>query len=148
MRLSNEEVETKVMATLEQLELVGHENKFPAQLSGGMKKRVGLARALQLDPEIMLFDEPTTGLDPVMTNEIYELFSQTQARIGFTSIIVSHDIPKVFALADQIVLLNKGEVDIFASAEEIKYSTKPNIQNFFKQTMVNCNEFEHTKAES
>lgn len=137
-RLNNEEVEDKVMSTLEQLELVGHENKYPAQLSGGMKKRVGLARALQLDPEIMLFDEPTTGLDPVMTSEIYELFSRTQAQIGFTSIIVSHDIPKVFELADQIVLLNKGEIDIFTSPEDIRHSTKPNIRDFYKKTMVNC----------
>lgn len=141
LRLDNETIEKRVMATLDQLELVGHENKFPAQLSGGMKKRVGLARALQLDPEILLFDEPTTGLDPVMTSEIYSLFSRTQARIGFTSIIVSHDIPKVFELADQIVLLNKGEIDVFFSPEEIQLSKKPYIRDFAEKTMVNCDEF-------
>jgi phospholipid/cholesterol/gamma-HCH transport system ATP-binding protein len=136
------------MATLDQLELVGHENKFPAQLSGGMKKRVGLARALQLDPEIVLFDEPTTGLDPVMTSEIYRLFSRTQARIGFTSIIVSHDIPKVFELADQIILLNKGEIDVFSSPEEIQQSVKPYIMDFVEKTMVNSNEFAQGRAVS
>jgi len=139
--LDDDAVKQRVMATLEQLELVGHEDKFPAQLSGGMKKRVGLARALQLDPEIVLFDEPTTGLDPVMTSEIYSLFSQTQARIGFTSIIVSHDIPKVFDLADQIVLLNKGEIDVFTSPDEIQHSTKPYIRDFVEKTMINCDQF-------
>lgn len=148
LRLGNEEIEKRVLATLEQLELSGHENKFPAQLSGGMKKRVGLARALQLDPEIVLFDEPTTGLDPIMTKEIYELFSRTQARIGYTSIIVSHDIPKVFELADQIVLLNKGEIDVFASPDDIQHSEKQSIRDFYKQSMVNCDEIAQEKAES
>jgi len=140
LRLDSKDIEGRVMATLEQLELVGHENKFPAQLSGGMKKRVGLARALQLDPEIVLFDEPTTGLDPVMTNEIYNLFSRTQSRIGYTAVIVSHDIPKVFNLADQIVLLNKGEIDVFTNPAEIEFSTKPHIREFAAQTMLECNE--------
>lgn len=124
------------MDTLEQLELDGHEDKFPAQLSGGMKKRVGLARALQLDPEIVLFDEPTTGLDPLMTNEIYHLFAETQSRVGYTAVIVSHDIPKVFQMADQIVLLNKGEIDVFSSPDEIQNSTKPYIQELF-ETIIN-----------
>ncbi|HHO47407.1 MAG TPA: ATP-binding cassette domain-containing protein [Desulfobacteraceae bacterium] len=135
LRLSGPEIEDRVMQTLEQLELVGHENKFPAQLSGGMKKRVGLARALQLDPEIVLFDEPTTGLDPVMTGEIYNLFSRTQSRIGYTAVIVSHDIPRVFDLADRIVLLNKGEVDVFSSPAEIHNSTKPYIREFTEQVL-------------
>ncbi|MFZ5798733.1 MAG: ATP-binding cassette domain-containing protein [Desulfobulbus sp.] len=140
LRLANDEIEQRVMTTLEQLELVGHENKFPAQLSGGMKKRVGLARALQLDPEIVLFDEPTTGLDPIMTGEIYNLFTRTQKRIGYTAVIVSHDIPRVFDLADQIVLLNKGEVDVFSSPEEIRFSTKQYIREFAANTMTLCNE--------
>jgi phospholipid/cholesterol/gamma-HCH transport system ATP-binding protein len=148
LRLNNDEIEKRVMATLDQLELVGHENKFPAQLSGGMKKRVGLARALQLDPEIVLFDEPTTGLDPVMTSEIYSLFSRTQARIGFTSIIVSHDIPRVFELADQIILLNNGEIDVFSSPDEIQHSTKPYIRDFVEKTMVNCDGFAQNRAVS
>ena len=135
-RMKIGDIEQRVMATLEQLELVGHENKFPAQLSGGMKKRVGLARALQLDPEIVLFDEPTTGLDPIMTNEIYNLFTRTQRRIGYTAVIVSHDIPKVFDLADQIVLLNKGEVDVFATPADIQFSTKPYIRELADSTML------------
>ncbi len=129
-RLPEQEIRQQVAATLETLELSGHEEKFPAQLSGGMKKRVGLARALQLEPEIVLFDEPTTGLDPIMTREIYQLFGRMQKKLGYTAVIVSHDIPKVFELADQIVLLNKGEVDIFTDVEEIKDSKKTHIREF------------------
>jgi len=129
-RLSSDEIVARVNATLEQLELNGHGEKYPAQLSGGMKKRVGLARALQLDPEIVLFDEPTTGLDPVMTQDIYDLFTRTQGRLGYTAVIVSHDIPQIFALADQIILLNKGELDVFTHANQISLSTKPNIREF------------------
>lgn len=132
---TEDEVRDQVLATLEQLELSGHDEKYPAQLSGGMRKRVGLARALQLDPEIMLFDEPTTGLDPVMTQEIYQLFAATQKRVGFTSIIVSHDIPRVLNLADQVIILNKGKMDVFDSPEEIQWSRKEHIQEFVKTTM-------------
>lgn len=134
-KFSEDEIQNKVLATLDQLELRGHEEKYPAQLSGGMKKRVGLARALQLEPEIVLFDEPTTGLDPVMTKEIYHLFDRMQKRLGYTAVIVSHDIPGVFDLADRIILLNRGEVDVFTDSSEIIRSTKPYIREFAKMTM-------------
>ena len=134
-RLNDQEIRDKVATTLEQLGLTGHDDKFPAQLSGGMKKRVGLARALQLEPKIVLFDEPTTGLDPVMTREIYELFTMTQRRLGYTAVIVSHDIPQIFTLADQIILLNKGELDVFSDASQIPLSDKPNIREFARLVM-------------
>jgi phospholipid/cholesterol/gamma-HCH transport system ATP-binding protein len=132
---TEEEIKERVAVTLAQFELTGHEEKYPAQLSGGMKKRVGLARAMQLNPSIMLFDEPTTGLDPVMTQEIYHLFVKTKAKFGFTSVIVSHDIPKIFNLADQVVLLQNGKMDVFGSPEEIQWSEKPYIQEFVQKTM-------------
>ncbi len=100
-----------------------------------MQKRVGLARALQLKPEIMLFDEPTTGLDPVMTQDIYHLFAEIQAREGFASIIVSHDIPKVFNLADQVIILHQGKMDVFATPEEIQWSNQTHIKEFVLTTM-------------
>ncbi len=134
-RLKKDEIRERVMATLMQLGLIGHEDKFPAQLSGGMKKRVGLARALQLDPEIMLFDEPTTGLDPEKTMEIYRLFHETRERFGYTAVIVSHDIPKVFNLADQVVVLNRGRAFSFSSLEEIQMSKAPEIRDFVQATM-------------
>lgn len=129
------DIEEQVLKTLGQLDLAGHENKYPAQLSGGMQKRVGLARALQLDPEIMLFDEPTTGLDPVMTHEIYELFARTQKKLGYTSIIVSHDIPKVFNLADQVIILNDGVMSVFTDPDELQWSQSSHIHEFVKTTM-------------
>jgi len=136
-KFKEEEIGKRVMSTLVELGLVGHENKFPAQLSGGMKKRVGLARALQLQPDIMLFDEPTTGLDPEKSMEIYRLFVKTQQRFGYTSIIVSHDIPKIFNLADQVVLLNQGKVYSFDSPEDLLKSDVPDVKTFVEQTMGN-----------
>jgi len=132
---TEKEITRQVQASLSQFELDGHQDKYPAQLSGGMQKRVGLARAMQLRPAIMLFDEPTTGLDPVMTMEIYHLFSKTQAESGFTSVIVSHDIPKIFNLADKIIILNRGKMDVFNSPEEIQWSEKRHIREFVKMTM-------------
>ncbi len=132
---SEEEISEQVTASLAQFELTGHEGKYPAQLSGGMQKRVGLSRAMQLQPSIMLFDEPTTGLDPVMTQEIYHLFARTQASFGFTSVIVSHDIPKIFNLADQVIVLDNGLMDVFDSPEEIQWSEKEHIRDFVKTTM-------------
>lgn len=134
-KLSREEIRDRVLNTLLQLGLVGHDEKFPAQLSGGMKKRVGLARALQLQPEIMLFDEPTTGLDPEKTMEIYQLFFETQKKFGYTSVIVSHDIPKVFNLANQVVVLHDGKLVSFDNPEEIQLSEIPEIQSFVEATM-------------
>ena len=111
------------------------DNKYPAQLSGGMKKRVGLARALQLDPEIMLFDEPTTGLDPVKSHEVYQMFHQTQKKLGYTSVIVSHDIPKIFNLADYIALLHEGVIQVCATSEDIQRSEKPLVRAFIERVM-------------
>ncbi len=141
-KLKEEEIQGRVFDSLEQLELKGTEYKYPAQLSGGMKKRVGLARALQLDPQIVLFDEPTTGLDPVMTKEIYQLFTAMQLKSKYTAVIVSHDIPAVFELADQIILLNQGEVDVFDTADEIIFSDKPRIREFARMVMGNAGDGE------
>jgi phospholipid/cholesterol/gamma-HCH transport system ATP-binding protein len=129
------EIKERVEEMLARFELTGHGDKYPAQLSGGMKKRVGLARALMLQPKIMLFDEPTTGLDPEISMDIYRLFFETQKKYGFTSIIVSHDIPKVFNLADQVILLNNGHMTTFTSPEEIQHSSDPEIMSFVEATM-------------
>jgi phospholipid/cholesterol/gamma-HCH transport system ATP-binding protein len=133
--LKKTEIDEQVNNMLNQLDLNGHENKYPAQLSGGMKKRAGLARALMMQPEIMLFDEPTTGLDPHITMDIYRLFFRTQKQFGYTAIIVSHDIPRVFNLADNVVILNQGKMVTFDSPEEIQMSTDPIVANFAAETM-------------
>jgi phospholipid/cholesterol/gamma-HCH transport system ATP-binding protein len=134
-KMTDSEIRDRVISSLTQFDLAGHEEKFPAQLSGGMQKRVGLARALQLDPEIMLFDEPTTGLDPARSLEIYRLFHKIQKEMGYTSVIVSHDIPKIFNLADQVVVLHDGQAKVFNSSEEIQWSNDPVIQDFVQMTM-------------
>lgn len=136
-KLSSAEIRERVLEMLGRLGLEGHDEKFPAQLSGGMKKRVGLARALMLQPDIMLFDEPTTGLDPEKAMEIYQLFLKTQQQFGYTSIIVSHDIPKIFNLADQVILVNKGTFTTFSSPEKILESERPEIRAFVENTMGN-----------
>ncbi len=133
--LGKKAIYERVNTMLSELELEGHGDKYPAQLSGGMVKRVGLARALMLSPEIMLFDEPTTGLDPHITLDIYRLMCKTQEEFGYTSIIVSHDIPKIFNLADTVVMLNQGEFQIFDNPEEIQLSTDPEISTFARETM-------------
>lgn len=133
--LKKAEIDDQVNHMLDQLDLSGHEDKYPAQLSGGMKKRAGLARALMMQPEIMLFDEPTTGLDPHITMDIYRLFFRTQKEFGYTAIIVSHDIPRVFNLADNVVILNQGKMVTFDSPEEIQMSTDPIVANFAAETM-------------
>jgi len=134
-KLPVEEIRTRVMGSLAQFGLTGHEDKFPAQLSGGMQKRVGLARALQLQPKIMLFDEPTTGLDPARSLEIYRLFHKIQREMKYTSVIVSHDIPKIFNLADQVVVMHEGIAKVFSTSEEIQWSNDPIIQDFVQMTM-------------
>jgi phospholipid/cholesterol/gamma-HCH transport system ATP-binding protein len=134
-KLNKNEIRQRVMDSLEQFGLKGHEDKYPAQLSGGMLKRVGLARALQLEPEVMLFDEPTTGLDPARSLEIYRLFHKIQREMGYTAVIVSHDIPKIFNLADQVVVMHEGKAKVFSSSEEIQWSKDPIIQDFVQMTM-------------
>lgn len=134
-RLGKKEIRQRVMDSLEQFGLKGHEDKYPAQLSGGMLKRVGLARALQLEPKVMLFDEPTTGLDPARSLEIYRLFYKIQREMGYTAVIVSHDIPKIFNLADQVVVMHEGKAKVFDSPEEIQWSEDPIIKNFVQLTM-------------
>ncbi len=135
LRLSEAEVKSRVEQALAQYDLQGQGGKFPAQLSGGMKKRVGLARAMMVEPLVVLFDEPTTGLDPQITKDIYKLFFETQRVYGFTSIIVSHDIPKVFNLADRVVVLGQGKMSVFEQPEDIQHSTDPHIIQFVQETM-------------
>jgi phospholipid/cholesterol/gamma-HCH transport system ATP-binding protein len=109
-KLKDSEVHKRVMEKLDMVGMADAAHKFPSELSGGMQKRVGLARALQLDPEVVLFDEPTTGLDPETTHHTYELFSEAQRNLGYTALIVSHDLPKVFRIADHVAVLSDGEV--------------------------------------
>ncbi len=115
--------------------LEGQEDKFPAQLSGGMKKRVGLARALMLAPKVVFFDEPTTGLDVNKSNEIYRLFYRTQQQLNYTAVIVSHDVPKIFKLSDYVALMADSRLHGPLSPEVFQLSDNPLIRAFVLETM-------------
>ena len=119
------------------LELVGLpnvENKKTYELSGGMRKRVGLARAIVLDPEIILYDEPTTGLDPVMTDAIGELIQKTQKELHVTTILISHDIESTFKIADKVALLYDGKIILSGDKEAFKKSTDRVVRQFLEGT--------------
>lgn len=114
---------------------VGLENvmhKMPAELSGGMRKRVGLARALALDPKIILFDEPTTGLDPIMCNAIDHLIVETQQRTGATCVVISHDIESTFKIAHKIAMLYKGRIIESGTPDELGASTNSVLKGFIE----------------
>ncbi len=133
--MSEEEISDIVNDKIRMMDIVGSNEKYPAQLSGGMRKRVGLARALVLDPKIIFFDEPTTGLDVAKSNELYRIFFQTQQQLKYTAVIVSHDVPKIFKLADYVALLNNGVIRDCLSPEEFQLSDDPVIRKFVETTM-------------
>jgi phospholipid/cholesterol/gamma-HCH transport system ATP-binding protein len=124
------EVTKRVDEKLEQVGLSGMGHKFPAELSGGMRKRAGLARALVMEPEIILFDEPTTGLDPLMVKSIHDLIVTTQRRFGFTAVMVSHEIPEIFGISDWVAMLRKGKIIAMAPPREFQQITDPEIREF------------------
>jgi len=146
-KTSEEGIKTMVNEKLDMLDLEGSNNKYPAQLSGGMRKRVGLARALVLNPKIVFFDEPTTGLDVAMTNEIYRVFFKTQSKLGYTAVMVSHDVPKIFKLADYVALLDEGVVQDCLSPEDFQTSQNPVIRDFVYKTMGRIYESEQVEGE-
>jgi phospholipid/cholesterol/gamma-HCH transport system ATP-binding protein len=122
----------KIEEVLEQVGLADSINKMPSELSGGMRKRISLARTLVADPMIMLYDEPTTGLDPVTSDEISTLMNKVQETYKTSSIIITHDIECVRATADRIIMLHKGEVYMEGTLDEFENSNDTLIQSFFK----------------
>jgi phospholipid/cholesterol/gamma-HCH transport system ATP-binding protein len=129
-KMKEKEIREKVFFQLEQVGLKGSESKYPAELSGGMKKRVAFARSLILDPEIMLFDEPTTGLDPIIANTIHKLIKDTHERLKFTGIIVTHEVPKIFSIVQKVAMLDEGVIIAQGTPEEFKSSSHPLVQQF------------------
>ncbi|MFZ3138411.1 MAG: ABC transporter ATP-binding protein [Thermodesulfovibrionales bacterium] len=134
-KASEEEIRRIVNEKLDLMDIEGSNDKYPAQLSGGMRKRVGLARALVLNPKIVFFDEPTTGLDVAKSNEIYRVFFKTQSKLGYTALIVSHDVPKIFKLADYVALLYDGVIQDCLPPEDFQTSENPFIKEFVQKTM-------------
>ena len=129
-RLPKKEVQQIVMEKLLQVGLTGVTQKMPSELSGGMRKRVGLARALALDPKIILFDEPTTGLDPIMCDAIDQLIVETQKNTGATCVVISHDIDSTFKIAHRVAMLYNGKIIAYGSPEDIRNSSNPVLNQF------------------
>ncbi|MDX1763305.1 MAG: ABC transporter ATP-binding protein [bacterium] len=129
-KLSKEEIRMRVLKALDDVELDGIGRKYPAELSGGMKKRVALARALITEPEVVLFDEPTTGLDPIIVNTIHNLIVRMHRKYGFGGLIVSHEIPKIFRVAERVAMLHQGVIVAAGTPEEIQNSANPVVQQF------------------
>jgi phospholipid/cholesterol/gamma-HCH transport system ATP-binding protein len=132
-RLSETEIASRVRLRLEQMNLASEvETKYPAELSGGMKKRVALARAMIQEPEIILFDEPVTGLDPPMSNTVFHLIEKTHSDSGYTAFMVSHDIPEVFQVADFVAMMHRGRIIAHGTPGEIQAHPDPVVQAFLR----------------
>jgi phospholipid/cholesterol/gamma-HCH transport system ATP-binding protein len=128
--LPDPDVVRRVREILDQVGLGDMGHKFPAELSGGMKKRAGLARALVLEPEIILFDEPTTGLDPIMANTIHDLIVTMHRKFRFTAVMVSHEIPEIFDISDHVAMLYEGRIIAMAESAEFQRIPDPIVQEF------------------
>ncbi|HSV62536.1 MAG TPA: ABC transporter ATP-binding protein [Chthoniobacterales bacterium] len=125
-----EKIAEKVREILEVVELEGEQEKMPVNLSGGMKKRVGLARSIVRRPSCVLYDEPTSGLDPVVSDSINRLIRRLQKRFGVTSVVVTHDMKSAFHIADHIAYLHEGRIYFYGTPQELEISDDPLIQDF------------------
>ena len=134
-RLSEQEIKEKVLTVLEQVGMRGAEDKYPAQISGGMIKRTALARSLMRDPEIMLFDEPTTGLDPVIAHTILDLIQLIHKELKFTGMIVSHELSRVFQIVQKVAMLHDGVILFVGTPEEIMASRDPIVRQFITEAL-------------
>ena len=126
------ELTKRVEAALAQVGLEGVGHKYPAEISGGMRKRVAIARALVTEPEIVFFDEPTTGLDPVLVNTIHHLILDLHRRFRFTAVVVSHEIPEIFEIADSVAMLHEGRIVEVGPPSVVQSSTNPVVKKFIK----------------
>jgi len=131
-RLTRTNITERVDRALGQVELEGIGDKYPEEVSGGMRKRVAIARALVTEPEVVFFDEPTTGLDPVLVNTIHHLILELHRRLHFTAVMVSHEIPEIFEIADRVGMLHDGRIVELGPPEAIQASSNPVVQQFIR----------------
>ncbi|MFH1136536.1 MAG: ABC transporter ATP-binding protein [Pseudomonadota bacterium] len=129
-RLKRAEISRRVSEKLALVGLEGVEDLSPSEISGGMRKRVGLARAIVMEPEILLFDEPTTGLDPIMCGQVDDLIVETQNKLGVTAVVISHDIPATLHIAHRVAMIYEGRIIVWGPPEEIKNSNDPVVRQF------------------
>lgn len=128
--LPEETIDIVVKMKLEQVGLREHADKMPGELSGGMKKRAGLARAMALDPKILFYDEPSAGLDPVTSTQIDHLIIDLNKKMGITSVVVTHEMDSAFRIADRMVLLDRGQFIVSGTPAELRDSTDPLVRQF------------------
>jgi phospholipid/cholesterol/gamma-HCH transport system ATP-binding protein len=131
-RLSAAEIQGRVEEKLEQVGLSSMGHKNPAEISGGMRKRVAIARALVTEPEIVFFDEPTTGLDPILVNTIHHLIVELHRKFRFTAVMVSHEIPEIFEIADRVAMLHEGAIVEVGAPEAVRASANPIVKQFIR----------------
>ena len=131
-RAGSAEIARRVEEKLTQVGLVDMGHKNPAEISGGMRKRVAIARALVTEPEIVFFDEPTTGLDPILVNTIHRLIQDLHRKFRFTAVMVSHEIPEIFEIADRVAMLHEGVIVEAGDARAIQNSANPIVQRFIR----------------
>jgi len=136
--MGDEEIARAVRERLELVNLPHTEHLMPVDLSGGMRKRVGLARSIVLDPKMILYDEPTTGLDPITAQKINEMIIDLQTKLNVTSVVVTHDIQSAFSVGDRIAFLNKGVFEWVGTMDEARDSDHPILREFFKASAVSA----------
>lgn len=125
-------IRARAAECLAQVGLVGAEDKLPSELSGGMKKRAGLARAIVMKPQYILYDEPTTGLDPISSDAINDLILKLQKELGVTSIVVTHDMPSAFKIADRMAMLSRGRIVFTGTVDETRSTAHPMVRQFIE----------------
>lgn len=128
--LTKKDIKEKVKRSLEDVGLRGVEDKYPSELSGGMRKRVSVARALITEPKIILFDEPSTGLDPIILHAIHKLIIDMHKKYNFTGVVISHEIPEIFDVADRVAMMNNGIIEEVGTPDEIRNSSNPVVRQF------------------
>ena len=131
-KLAERDIEERVRESLQLVDLHDADERYPAELSGGMRKRVGIARAIALKPRYILYDEPTTGLDPVTSAVINELMVRTREKLGVTSIVVTHDMKSAYTVGDRIAMLYRGEVRQVGTVEQVQRTHDPIVRQFIE----------------
>ena len=132
-KLNKAEIQERVDEMLVHLELSDSADRYPGELSGGMKKRVALGRALITKPQVVLFDEPTTGLDPERKFSVFEMIADYRERFGFTALLVSHDIPEVFEISDRVAWLDEGQIKFFGKPEDLNTDAQSALSGFLNK---------------
>jgi phospholipid/cholesterol/gamma-HCH transport system ATP-binding protein len=135
-KLSNDEIEHQVAQALESVGLAHTQDRYPSELSGGMVKRAGFARAVITNSEAVLYDEPTTGLDPIITHVLTDLVVRLRARLNGTAVVVSHDLESIYMMADYIAMLFEGAIVAYGTVDEIRRSPNPIVQQFLQGSEV------------